>query len=71
MYDKIHSAINLPQILIVIKFKLQNGKWGYFGCYSPGRAFRSEEDSYCWEDVINYEKGAFIFSISEGETKFL
>lgn len=56
---------------MAFRLKLANGKYGYIGCYSPGRSFRSEEDSYCWEDVINYEKGAFIFYICEGETKFI
>lgn len=71
LYDKIYGAMNGSQFLLAIKLKLPNGKYGYVGCYCPGRSFRSEEDSYCWEDVINYEKGSFIFNISEGETKFI
>lgn len=54
IYEKLFSAINASQFLILIKFKLSTGKNGYLGCYSPGKSFRSEEDSYSWEDTINY-----------------
>jgi hypothetical protein len=49
-------AMNGCHFLLVIKFKLANFKHCCFGCYSPGRASRSIEDSYCWEDVVNYDK---------------
>lgn len=56
--------MNASHLLMIFKMKLKNQKYGYFGCYCPGKAFRAEEDSYCWEDVINYEKGSFIFYIN-------
>lgn len=46
--------MNGTQFLLIIKLRLINNKTGAIGIYSPGRSFRSEEDSYCWEDVINY-----------------
>jgi hypothetical protein len=54
LYDKIYGAMNGSQFLLALKLKLTTGKYGYIGCYCPTRSFRSEEDSYCWEDVINY-----------------
>ena len=70
LYSSISGAINNPHFLMIIKVKLSSGKMAYAGCYSPGKCFRTEEDSYCWEDAINYEKGAFVFWISEGEVKY-
>ena len=54
MMDTVYGALNASQFLMVMKIKMSSGKYGYAGCYSPGKSFRSEEDSYCWEDVINY-----------------
>ena len=70
VYNQVLGAINNSHFLMIVKLLLSNGKNGYAGCYSPGKSFRSEEDSYCWEDAINYEKGAFIFWICEGEIKY-
>jgi hypothetical protein len=54
-----------------MKLKLSSGKNGYFGCFGQGKTFRADEDSYCWEDSINFDKGSFSFYILDGEIKFI
>lgn len=48
LYNSVYSAINSTHFLLLVKIRLSNGKLGYAGCYSPGKSFRTEEDSYCW-----------------------
>ena len=70
LYNTVYGAINSSQFLMMIKVKLQSGKSGCVGLYSCGKSFRTDEDSYCWEDSINYEKGSFLFCINDGVVKY-
>ena len=47
-FNTVLGIFNNPPFLILIKLKLVSGKSGYCGCFNLGRAFRSDEDSYCW-----------------------
>ena len=70
-FNTVMGIFNTPPFLVLMKLKLSSGKHAYCGCFNQGKSFRADEDSYYWEDSINYEKGSFIFWICEGECKFI
>lgn len=56
--------------MLIMRFKLGE-HMHTCGLYSPNPGKRNQDGDYFWEEIVNYDKSAFLFFLEDPEPLFI
>lgn len=56
--------------MMIMRFKLGE-QLHTCGLYSPNPGKRNQDGDYFWEEIVNYDKSAFLFFLEDPEPLFV